>query len=558
MLGKCMAAALALACAFPAFAQVTPLERGPVERPGLPGFLPDKPPPEFVLPPAPAVPEGRLAAPLRLVVSRFRFTGATAFPEAELEKLVAGYTGRLIGNEELEEARLAITRHYLAAGYLFSGALIPDQAVADGTVEIRVIEGRLSAIEVGGANNFDPDFIRDRMALGAQPPLNVQRLQERMQILLQNPQIERINSELGAGAQPGEAVLRMDVAEAKRRTIGIAYANNRSPVVGGNRVEVNGSLRNEFGHGEAFGLKLGRSKGLRDTTGTLALPVSPSDTLLTVRLERTESQVVEEPFNQIDIRNDSDAAELGIVQPVHKSVAREVDLGATFVRRKNASTLLGQPFSFVPGLDDGRSVMSALRLAGDWNERSASQVAAGRLAYTYGLPWFGATRSSAGNPDSRFSTWLAQFQAARRLAGDAGQLVARGDWQKASDALLPSEKFALGGAGSVRGYRENALVRDNGWAVSLEYRKELGRVAPPWGREGGPLEAAAFGDLGAARDHRGDSTQLSGVGLGLRWMPWRGALAQVYKAWALDELPAPGNSSQDQGVHFLFQLSWDF
>ncbi|HEX9397340.1 MAG TPA: ShlB/FhaC/HecB family hemolysin secretion/activation protein [Burkholderiales bacterium] len=523
----------------------------------MPGFLEEKPLP-FVLPPAPAVPEGRLTAPIRLVVTRFRFAGATAFPEAELQALVAPFTGRPIGNEELEEARLAVTRHYLVAGYLFSGAVIPDQAIGDGTVLIQVVEGRVTAIEVGGANNFAPDFIRSRVTPGAGPPLNVLRLQERMQLLLQNPQIERINSELGAGAQPGDAVLRMDVAEAKRRTIGVSVANNRSPAVGGTRRELNGSLRNEFGHGESFGLRVGEAKGLRDTTATLALPVSPQDTLLTVKLEHTESHVVEPPFDQIDIRNDSDAIEVGLVHPLHKSVPREVDVGATLVHRRNASTLLGQPFSFVPGQPDGKSVLTAMRLATDWSERSAAQVLAAHLAWTYGLPTLGATKSTTGDPDSRYSTWLAQVQGARRLPGDLGQLVARFDGQKASDALLPSEKFALGGSGSVRGYRENALVRDNGWASSIEYRKEVGKLAPLPEREGGPVEFAVFGDIGAARDHRGEPTQLSSVGIGVRWMPWRGALAQVYKAHGFDKLQTPTETPQDRGVHFLFQLAWDF
>jgi hemolysin activation/secretion protein len=550
-------AALALACALPAYGQAPALERGPADRPTLPGFLTDKPPP-FVLPPVPAVPDGRLGAPVRLVVSHFRFTGATAFAESELQQLVAPYVGRPIGNEELEEARLAVTRHYLAAGYLFSGALIPDQAVSDGIVVIQVVEGRLAAIEVGGPNNFDPEFIRGRVEQGAGPPLNVLRLQERMQLLLQNPQIERINSELGAGAQPGEAVLRMDLAEAKRRTLGVAIANNRSPAVGGTRREVNGALRNEFGRGESLALAFGEAKGLKDASARLALPVSARDTLLTVKLERTESQVVEPPFNAINVENDSEAIEVGLVHPVHKSIPREVALGATVARRKNASFLLGQPFSFVPGLADGRSVVAALRLFGDWNERSASRVLAARLTRSWGLPMFGATENNTGNPDSRFSTWLAQAQAAQRLPGNFGQLVLRGDWQSASEALLPAEKFAVGGVSSVRGYRENALVRDNGWAASVEYRKEVGRVALLPEGEGGPVEFAAFADSGAARERGGPSQQLSGVGFGLRYAPWKGALAQVYKARALNNLQTPTKTSQDAGVHFLFQLSWDF
>ena len=91
-------------------AQVPLPERKPGERPPLPDFR-DPAPAPFVLPPAPLAPAPRLAPSIRIPVSRFRVTGATAFPAAELEALVARYAGRVVGNEELEEARLAITRH---------------------------------------------------------------------------------------------------------------------------------------------------------------------------------------------------------------------------------------------------------------------------------------------------------------------------------------------------------------------------------------------------------------------------------------------------------------
>src|SRR4051812_6219350 len=208
-----------------------PLERGPAERAPLPGFR-TEPAPRFELPPLPSAPQPRLSAPIRIFVSRFEVTGATAFPRAELEALVAPFVGRTVGNEELEEARLAITRHYIAAGYVNSGSVIPDQEVRDGVVQIRVLEGRLSEILVGGKHGFRPGFVEKRPALAAGPPLDVNRLQEQMQLLLQNPQIERINAELAPGTRPGEAVLRADVTEAERGTYGFAVANNRSPAIG--------------------------------------------------------------------------------------------------------------------------------------------------------------------------------------------------------------------------------------------------------------------------------------------------------------------------------------
>lgn len=560
-MGRVFAGTLA-AVSLTAAAQAPPPERQPLERPPLPGFLPEKPPAPFVLPPAPLVPEQRLSSPVRLVVKQFRFAGATAFPEAELQALVARFTGRAIGNEELEEARLAVTRHYVAAGYVNSGAVIPDQAVGDGTVLIQVIEGRLAAIEVGGKHGFRPDYLRERMALAAGVPLNVQRVQERMQLLLQNPQIEKINAELGAGARPGEAVLRMDVTEGKKYSLGASLANSRSPSVGSVRAELNGAARNFMGFGEIVGLRVGKTQGLEDTALNLVVPVSAADTLLIARLERTDSVVIEPPFDLIDIRNKSQSVEIGLSHPVHRTLSQELSLGASLVHRDNASTLLGAPFSFVPGLADGKSKLAALKLAADWTQRSASEVLAGRLTLNHGLDAFGSTVSNAGNPDSMYRAWLAQGQWARRI-GEAGQLIVRGDLQTANEALLPSEKFAVGGSASVRGYRENALVRDAGWVGSAEYRHELTRWSPLGTADAteGALEAAVFVDAGAARDRAGGAApgKLASYGLGVRWAPWRGALAQLYKGFRLRDAPAAGDGTlQDSGVHFIFQLQKDF
>src|SRR5688572_25252910 len=121
---KCFRTFVKISFGFASVASAQPFpERGPAERPPLPGFLREVPAPRFELPPAPAFPEPRLSPSIRIFVSRFRVSGATAFPPAELEALVARHAGRVIGNDELEEARLAITRHYVAAGYINSGAV---------------------------------------------------------------------------------------------------------------------------------------------------------------------------------------------------------------------------------------------------------------------------------------------------------------------------------------------------------------------------------------------------------------------------------------------------
>jgi hemolysin activation/secretion protein len=539
----------------PAAAQIPPLER-----PALPEYLQPAPRTPFVLPPAPAAPERRPGEPLQIVVTRFRVTGATVFAAAELEALLARFTGRPIGSDELEEARLAVTAHYLAAGYVNSGAVLPDQPATGGTIEIRVIEGRLAEIVVGGRNGFRPGFIRERMALAAGPPLNVLRLQERMQVLLQNPQIERVNAELAPGREPGEAVLRLDVTEAPQQSAGFSVSNSRSPTIGATFAEGMVAWRNKLGLGETFGLRFGATEGMEDLNADLAVPVTARDTLLTLKYERSDASVVEAPFNLIDIRNRWRAVEAGLSHPVLRSPSRDLVVGVTLANRENTSFLLGEPFAFIAGQNGGRSTVSALRLSADWSERSDNQVLAARLTLSHGLDWFGAT-VSPGFPDSRFDSRLAQLQWARRLGAQQGQVLVRADWQRANGSLLPSEKFTVGGIQSVRGYRENALVRDDGWVVSAEYRRPVGRLglaALGAGPDDGQLEIALFTDAGKARDDGGTSKRLSSVGLGLRWTPAAGVLAQLYKGFALQKIEVPTRTLADRGIYFLLAVQTQF
>ena len=98
-----------------------------------------------------------------------------------------------------------------SAGYVNSGAIIPDQEVRNGVIEVRIIEGRLVDIVVNGLTSLKPEFVEERIRQGAGPPLNVNDLRTRIQLLLLDPAIDRINARLGPGLRPGEG--RFEVIE---------------------------------------------------------------------------------------------------------------------------------------------------------------------------------------------------------------------------------------------------------------------------------------------------------------------------------------------------------
>jgi hemolysin activation/secretion protein len=165
--------------------------------------------------------------------------------------------------------------------------------------------------------------------------------------------------------------------------------------------------------------------------------------------------------------------------------------------------------------EDGRTKISAIRFFQDYLRRDAQSVFAVRSQFSLGVGAFDATVNDEA-PDSRFVAWRGQGQYVRLLAPET-LLVLRTDVQLASRPLLALEQFALGGYQSVRGYRQDLLLSDNGILLSAEALFPIVEIG-----EDGILQIYPFLDFGTAwnsgdRENPVDSTLLgTGIGLQLR------------------------------------------
>ncbi len=555
--GRWLAAGLGALWLMPALALgqlLPPPPGGPREvLPEIPPGTPSQP--EMLLPPIPPPPEGRLSTGPKIFVREVRIVGNTVLSEAELREVVGPYVNKQLSAEELQNLRQALTIAYINRGYINSGAVLPDQTVSDGIVTYRVVEGVASAIDVTGTEHLDPDYVRNRLARSVGPPLNIKSVEERLQLLLQDPLIERLNVEVRPGLQPGEAVIGAKVGEAQRFSATAAIANNQSPSVGSERGEISGVIRNLTGWGDALSLAYGRSRGLDDGKLAFSIPITASDTILGVRYEINQSTVIEETFRPLDIESRSQTFEVSLAQPVYRTPQQSLTVGAALARRESKTFLLGEPFSFSPGVDNGRARVFVLRLSQDWLDREPDQVLAARSTFSIGLDAFDATDTGA-EPNGRFFAWLGQVQYVRRIIDDT-QLVARADLQLSSDPLFSLEQLSIGGVDTVRGYRQNQLVRDNGFIGSLEVRVPILRHPIPWANDetdGAVLQLAPFFDYGIGWNTDRDTPspkQLFSLGLGLRWDLGPRLQAQLYYGYGFRHVDNPGKDDlQDQGIHF--------
>src|SRR5262245_42235971 len=196
------------------------------------------------------------------MVRKIRITGSTVFPPAELEKIAAPFENREVTSTDLEELRQRLTAHYINQGYINSGAVIPDQNVADGVIEMPIVEGRLTRTEVEGTVHFSKDYFSDRVALSAGPPLNLRELEERLQILLGHPMVRSLNAQVLPGERPGEAVLKAQVEEAPRYELSAQVDNKLAPSLGEAKLTLTGAINNLLGRGDQLGAEFGYADGI--------------------------------------------------------------------------------------------------------------------------------------------------------------------------------------------------------------------------------------------------------------------------------------------------------
>ena len=521
---------------------------------------PETPPPSLILPevqPAPQKPfENRLGS-VRVFVHDIHVTGSTVFSEAELAEVTAPYRNRELTTEDLERVRLALTLLYVNRGYLTSGAIIPDQDVALGIIVIQMVEGRLSRIDVEGNQWFRSSYLRDRVARGVSTPLSIQPLQERIQLLQQDPRIERINAELKPGDVRGESVLNLRVKDANPFKAWLEFNNYQTPVVGAERGLATVAHQNLTGHGDQFVFTYGRSSGVNPIIDTsYSLPLNSYDTTLTAYYRKNSFLVVEDPFRTLDLNVDTQIIGLALRQPVYRTVTDELAVSLVgehlYLKTTSAFDAPGLPSLFIPGSSNtGVATVSALRFLQEYTHRSPSFVFAALSRFSVGLDVLGATINSGPLPDGQFFSWLGQAQAVKRLENWWGvQLLGRVAAQVANDRLFPLEQMPVGGRFSVRGYRENTLVRDDAVLASFESRFPL--LQFPSGED--RLQFAQFVDFGHAWNAKGetpDPQTLASVGVGLRWsiLPQERARFEVYWGQQLNHVRGGEDNLQDYGIH---------
>ena len=316
-LGCILALVLASAAAFAQIPDRKVVVRPSDERKRLLDEMPTLPIDTIAILPAPELlyPRG-LTSVARIRITRIVLEGATLLTKDEVAKLVAPYEGRDVSIEELHDLRRQLSQEYIRRGYVNSGVVLPDQEVVQGVVVMREVAGKLVKIEVSGNGHLSPGYIRNRIHANADQPLRLQELQKSLELLQQDPLIQRINARLIPGMKPGEAELEVSLKRERAFQVVIGADNQRSASTGGEQATVAVAHLNLTGHGDLIAVEAGASMGRTVGGLSYSYPLTARNTRIQASFSLDDGRIVEEPFRAIDIKSLCMRGSLFLSQPV--------------------------------------------------------------------------------------------------------------------------------------------------------------------------------------------------------------------------------------------------
>lgn len=493
--------------------------------------------------PTVSMPEGVSVTP-----SGFRITGAVSFPQAELAELVKPWVGRPLDLAGLNEAAGAITRRYQAAGHFLSYAYLPAQKVADGVIEIAVLEGRIDATQV--ANGQDTRLRDEVVQAHVDPLVDRQPVKqdevERKLLLLNDIPGVVARAAFAPGASQGAAEMVVSVAEDEPLATSVTVDNHGSRSSGEYRAGLGLQFRDLFGWGDELQARLLASQRGGLVSGSLAgwLPmggdglkfgasVSSLRYVLGGSFAATGAEGTARAFGP-RLRYPlvrTEAANLGFEGSVERKHLRD-DVQAVGATSRKTATVMEGTLSF-----DLRDAFAG------------GGVSAGSIGATSGtlrLLDGPSTVDTSGDYHkanvvlSRQQALFGPFSAYLRFVG-----------QFAHRNLDSSEKLALGGPTGVRAYTSGEAVVDDGRFVSAELRYAQDYL-------GGSLLWSLFHERAKGRINvlppsgaTGNEPHLRGTGIGLQWTGGDFGLAASL-AWRGNRVPTAEGG--DPSPRAFFQL----
>jgi hemolysin activation/secretion protein len=469
---------------------------------------------------------------MRLEIKGFRIVGLTVADPAEFASDLESFIGTEKRFQDLLDAAAAIKRNLAGLGFFLADVVVPEQKIADGIVELRVLEGRLGKVrlEVDPAARIDRDLLQSY--IGSLEEGGLIRTADVERALFQIHDLRGIvaTSSFAPGAVTGTADLTIRVAAAKKFDGNFDFDANGSIYTGLHRAGAGIDANGLFGRGEIISVRASNAidGNLRFARASILIPIGPWGTKIGGAISDLNYRLGTPSFEALKVNGAAYVTSLTAIHPFIRSRNTNLMLIAQSDKREFYDISLASG-------DENRkaSDVNSLALSGDFRDRlGGGGINVFNIAYTLGDLKFGIAAKELADQGAggrklkglfgKTNLTLSRLQAIdERLA-----LYASYSQQFTNKNLDPSEKFSLGGPNAVRAYPQGEGAGDEGYfgQIELRYRLPVEEDLP------GSMVLAGFYDFGRSvlikKPTTADLTgatpaallrRIAGPGIGVNW-----------------------------------------
>jgi len=441
--------------------------------------------------------EAPSSAPLgvaTLRVNGYHITGNTVFTEQKLLSLLTNFSGKDLTLDSLNDAAETIKGYYRDHHYFLAQAYLPPQRIANGMVEIRVLEGKLGKANVKMDKKARLKESVARNYLDALMPagsaITESNIEKPLLLINDLPGVI-VRSTLKPGAQVGEADLDVAISDDGKKFDGSVQLDNMGNRNSGtNRIGATVNGRNLTGLGDLLSVHGLIAEKSETKLGQLSytMPISSYGTKVTGSFTDLTYKLGGS-FANLNADGDAKVYALTAQHPLQRS------------RNNNLFVLWGYQHKDLTDrrtngleVDKHRIDDMVFGLMGD----SRDGLLGGALNSFNLMPTVGhhnwgqgSINDSTYHTAGSFSKLDVDYKRLQNVVSNTTLLLSVSG-QVASKNLTSAEKMSLGGPDGVRAHPVGEASGDDVALGTLELRRIVSGVRPL----GGVLQFSAFYDYG--------------------------------------------------------------
>ena len=402
-------------------------------------------------------------------------TGNTVFPTYVLMRLVDFKIGQEVTINDLIMSANDITDYYQAKGYISTIAYLPPQKVKNGTIEIKILEGKYGNVEINPgkwerASYLNKKYLQDNN-IEPGKVLNVKDVRNALQEMSTEEYMQGAVSFADNEESEEYSDVTLDVKDRFPLNLDLRYDNQGREAIGTERGVIYAGLHDVTGHGDTLMGTLSYSSRSIGAGGMYSLPIAKNDTRLNIGYSYSHVRPRRSDFlNFAQMSGDSHDVFVGVSRRLAQGNDYRLYGDITLDMR---NTYLNSDVLSAAGihLDDYRSRVVRATLTDVKDDFYGRWMFTGGAAT--GIPVDASDhhkdRAKSSNNFVKLNAGAARLQVLpfNHLA------ILQVNGQYANRHLWASEAMQIGGISSVRGYEEGFRIGDYGVTASFEYRMPI-------------------------------------------------------------------------------------